>query len=159
VTLHQPPPARPFRAAWQRFWKCWRFPYGPQDHSAEGTDAGLPAARPSHARRLLSLLALHKGTVAAVLGVSLFLNLLRLAVPRFTQAILDSVIPTGDLALLTQLMLVLALVTAFQIALAIWRRLTIVRFSLHLDRVLLGKFCAHVLTLPVQFFRLRRAGD
>ncbi len=158
-TPYWPATARPFRAAWQRFWKRWRFPRIPQDQPAGAETAGQKAAPPSHARRLLNLLALHRGTVAAVLGVSLFLNLLGLAVPRFTQAILDSVIPTGDLALLTRLMLVLTLVTTFQISLAIWRRLTIVRFSLHLDRVLLGEFCAHVLALPVAFFRLRRAGD
>jgi len=119
-----------------------------------------------YTRRLLALLAVRKRTLAGILAASLFLNLCGLVVPRVTQAILDRLVPgtssdssSGGTALLTQFVLLMAGVTVFQIGLTIWRRLTLVKMSLELDRVLLGEFCAHLLSLPLGFFKKQRSGD
>jgi ATP-binding cassette subfamily B protein len=113
----------------------------------------------SHVRRLVKLLLGSKRTLACILGASLVLNGLGLATPRFTQAVYDRVVPHGDLHLLRQLVLGLALITALQIVLTVWRRLTLVRMSLKMDQALLGAFCTHLLALPAGFFRGQKAGD
>jgi ATP-binding cassette subfamily B protein len=107
----------------------------------------------------MALLAGQTRPLLRLLATSLLLNLLGLAVPAITQLILDRVVPAGDLTLLSQLVLVMALATALQIGLIVWRRLILVQLSTDLDRMLLGAFCAHVLTLPIQFFKVRRAGE
>lgn len=113
----------------------------------------------SFASRLIRFIAARKGTVGAILGASLVLNVCGLAIPRLTQAILDRVVPQGDLGLLRHLVLIIVLVTTFQIGLTLWRRLVFVKMSLDIDRAMLGDFCGHLLTLPVQFFKERRAGE
>jgi ABC-type bacteriocin/lantibiotic exporter with double-glycine peptidase domain len=102
---------------------------------------------------------MRRRTVAGILLASLALNLCGLATPRITQAILDRVLPTGDFALLTQYLLLLVLITVVHIALGIWLRLALIRFSLQIDRRALGDLCAHLLALPLPFFRRRRTGD
>ena len=126
-----------------------------------GTENGT-GLNPSHfslVKRITRLLAAHKGTLAGILVSSLVLNLFGLVAPRFTQAILDHVLPQSDFTLLTQLILVLVLVTVFQILLTIWRRLTLVRLSLTIDRVVLAEFLGHVLSLPIAFFKQHQTGD
>ena len=115
--------------------------------------------RAVYVRRLLALLARHKGMISAILAASLVLNLCGLVVPRLTQAILDKVVPGGSFPLLTQLVLVMAAVTALQIGLTVWRRINLVKMSLELDRILLVEFCAHLLGLPISFFKKGRSGD
>jgi subfamily B ATP-binding cassette protein HlyB/CyaB len=114
---------------------------------------------PSFRHRLLAELTGHKMALAVFLAVSLLLNLCGLVVPWTTQAVLDRVVPRGDLSLLGQLVAVMVAVTAFQIALIIYRRVLLLRMSVALDRVLLGGFCLHLLALPLRFFRQRRAGE
>jgi subfamily B ATP-binding cassette protein HlyB/CyaB len=109
--------------------------------------------------RIVTLLTKHKGTLAGILTASLLLNVMGLVAPRITQLILDRVVPQGDLPSLTFLILGLVFITAFQVSLAIWRRFTLVRMSLKFDRILLGAFAAHLLSLPAHFFKKRQAGD
>jgi ABC-type bacteriocin/lantibiotic exporter with double-glycine peptidase domain len=109
--------------------------------------------------RIVSLLRAHKGTLAGILASSLVLNLFGLAAPRFTQAILDQVLPQSDFTLLAKLILALVLVTVLQILLTIWRRLTLVHLSLGIDRVVLAEFLGHVLSLPISFFKRHQTGD
>ena len=115
--------------------------------------------RPTYVRRLLGLLAGHRGALGGFLLLSLLHSLCGIAVPLITQAILDRVIPTGNLSLLGTLILVLALVTGLQLYLTLQRRLVLVRVSSDIDRVLLGELLAHLLALPTQYFKVRRAGD
>jgi len=125
--------------------------------SSNETEAGL--AKRSFTRRLWQELKAHKPALAAFLALSFLQNLFGLAIPWITQAVLDKAVPAGSISLLNQLVLVMVVVTAFQIAITIWRRMILIRFSVALDRVLLGEFCSHLLTLPTAFFKARRAGD
>jgi subfamily B ATP-binding cassette protein HlyB/CyaB len=95
----------------------------------------------------------------AILVASLLLNLCGLAAPRITQGVLDSVLPEHNLELLTRLLVLLLLITGLQIGLTLWRRLTLVRLSLEIDRRMLGRMCAHLFSLPLSFFKGRRPGD
>jgi ATP-binding cassette subfamily B protein len=113
----------------------------------------------SHVRRLVGLLLGRRRVLLALLGASLVLNGLGLALPRCTQVILDRVVPQGDLRLLAQLVAALLALTAAQLLLTVWRRLALVGLSLALDRALLDAFAAHLLALPAQCFREYRAGD
>jgi ATP-binding cassette subfamily B protein len=121
--------------------------------------ASLTMASPPLVRRLVDLLLARKSAVAGILAASLVLNIFGLAAPRFTQFILDSVLPRSDLVLLTQVILVLAIVTIFQILLTILRRLMLVKLSLSVDRVTLAEFFEYVLSLPVSFFKRYKIGD
>jgi ATP-binding cassette subfamily B protein len=113
----------------------------------------------SFARRLWGEMATHKAAVARFLAFSLLLNLCGLVVPWVTQTVLDRIVQGGQLTFLAQFILVLALVMSFEVLLTISRRLTLVRLSVALDRVLLSEFCNHVLRLPSRFFRNHHAGD
>jgi ATP-binding cassette subfamily B protein len=115
--------------------------------------------RPKYLRRVLTLFAARRGMWACVLLASLALSLCGLVAPCITQGVLDRVLPTGNLALLGQLLLLLLLVTVVQVGLTVWRRLTLVRLSLQIDRRALGELCAHLLSLPLPFLKGRRAGD
>jgi ATP-binding cassette subfamily B protein len=120
---------------------------------------------PRYMRRLLALLADRKRTIAGILAASLLINFCGLVAPRITQTILDHLVSGGSgerpgaVPLLTEFVLLMAGATALQIGLTIWRRLTLVKMSLELDRVLLGEFCAHLLSLPLGFFKRQRSGD
>jgi ABC-type bacteriocin/lantibiotic exporter with double-glycine peptidase domain len=129
----------------------------PMPAGLNGTPSEKPG--PSYASRIGAFLAGRKWTVTAILGSSLVLNLAGLVAPRVTQAVLDQVVPGGDFSLLGQIVWVIVLVTAVQIALTVWRRLTLVRLSLEIDRRLLGGLCSHLLSLPLGFFRDRQAGE
>jgi subfamily B ATP-binding cassette protein HlyB/CyaB len=94
-----------------------------------------------------------------VLGASLILNLCGLATPRITQITLDRVLPGGDLPLLAWLLGLLTLLAAVQFGLSLWRRLTLVRLSLDIDRRLLTELCGHLLALPIAFLKRHRPGD
>lgn len=63
-----------------------------------------------YGRRLGRLLAEHKALVGTIFGASILINLCGLAAPRFTQEILDRVIPSGDASFLAGLVLILTLV-------------------------------------------------
>jgi ATP-binding cassette subfamily B protein len=124
---------------------------------APRTESGR--SRPSFGRRLLHQLAAHKWTLSAFLILTLLINLGGLGAPLATQFILDRVVARENLSLLAVVAIVMVFLMAFQIALTISRRLLLVRMSIQLDRVLLGEFCAHLLSLPTSFFRPRRVGD
>ena len=135
------------------------------EHSARpvngdnGNEAEPARSNSSFTRRLWQELKAHKPALAAFLALSFLQNLFGLAIPWITQAVLDKAVPAGNISLLNQLVLVMVVVTAFQIAITIWRRIILIRFSVALDRALLGEFCSHLLTLPTGFFKARRAGD
>jgi ATP-binding cassette subfamily B protein len=117
------------------------------------------AGKRSYLRRVLALLSRRKQTLAGIMLASLILNLFGLVTPRMTQFVLDEAVPARDLALLGRIVLVLGLVTAYQIVLTIYRRLALVRLTLILARAMLKEFCAHLLSLPAQFFKVHASGD
>jgi ABC-type bacteriocin/lantibiotic exporter with double-glycine peptidase domain len=98
-------------------------------------------------------------TWGGILAASLLLNVCGLAAPRITQGVLDRVLPEQDLSLLVQLLMILLLVSTLQILLALWRRLTLVRLSLQIDRSMLGQMCSHLFSLPLSFFKGQHPGD
>jgi ABC-type bacteriocin/lantibiotic exporter with double-glycine peptidase domain len=108
---------------------------------ASESRAGDQKASKGYKQRLLEMINQHRGAVALVLGATVLINILGLAAPRITQAILDVVVPGKDLILLAEYLLVLIYV----------------RVSLSLDRTMLSAMCRHVLSLPIRFFKHRRA--
>jgi len=94
-----------------------------------------------------------------VLGASFFLQLLGLAVPVFTQVLVDRILPfrvTGVMTMLGIGMLALALSQAVTSYL---RSALLIRLQARVDAQMMLGFFSHLLTLPFRFFQHRKTGD
>jgi ATP-binding cassette subfamily B protein len=108
-----------------------------------------------HLRTVLS----QSGDWWRILLVSALLQLFALALPLLTGAVVDSVVPNGDVHLLTVLGVGLAgLVGAHFLASMIRAHLLIQLRTMFDSRMTLG-FLDHLLRLPYVFFQQRQAGD
>jgi ATP-binding cassette, subfamily B, bacterial HlyB/CyaB len=117
-----------------------------------------PRSRNSYSR-FTAVLRPHSTLLAEVLIASLLLNLFGLALPLFTQLIIDRVVGMRTTDLLNMLLLGMVLVTVFEAATSGVRRLLLIHIATHSDVRLLGEFLRHVMSLPMRFFDLRRVGD
>ncbi|MGZ3428537.1 MAG: cysteine peptidase family C39 domain-containing protein, partial [Polyangia bacterium] len=99
------------------------------------------------------------GQWGRILGTSLLLQLLALALPAFTGAIVDGVVPRADRHLLAVLGGgLLALVGFFVLASLVRAHLLLALRTLVDARMTLG-FLDHLIELPYAFFQRRHAGD
>jgi len=89
----------------------------------------------------------------------LLLNLFGLAVPLFTQVIIDRVVGLHAADLLNLLLIGMLFVAVFQAATTGLRRLLLIHIATHADVRLLSDFLRHVMSLPMRFFDMRRVGD
>jgi len=120
--------------------------------------APAPAARRPVWRQLRSVLS-QSGDWWRILVVSTLLQLFALALPLLTGAVVDSVVPNGDLHLLTVVGVALAgLVGAHFLASMIRAHLLIQLRTMFDSRMTLA-FLDHLLRLPYVFFQQRPAGD
>jgi ABC-type bacteriocin/lantibiotic exporter with double-glycine peptidase domain len=116
------------------------------------------AARPKriahHLRDVLS-----GGQFARVLSLSLALQAFALVTPVITGAIVDSVVPRGDLHLLTALGLGLACTAVFHFIATMTRGALLLHLRTRLDAAMSMSFVEHLVSLPYVFFQRRSAGD
>ena len=94
-----------------------------------------------------------------VLLASILLNIFGLAIPLFTQVIIDRVVGLHATDLLNLLLAGMLFVAVFQAATTGIRRLLLIHIATHANVRLLGDFLRHVMSLPMRFFDLRRVGD
>ncbi len=109
--------------------------------------------------RFAAVIKPYRGLIGEVLVASLLLNLFGLALPLFTQLIIDRIVGMRTTDLLNMLLLGMILVTVFQAATSGIRQLLLIHVATHADVRLLGDFLRHVMSLPMRFFDLRRVGD
>jgi len=109
--------------------------------------------------RFSAVLRPHRSLLAEVMAASLFLNLFGLALPLFTQIIIDRVVGLHATDLLNALLAGMLLVVLMQTATSAVRRLLLIHIATHADVSLLADFLRHVMNLPMRFFDLRRVGD
>ncbi len=109
--------------------------------------------------RFSAVLIPFRTILAEVMVASLLLNLFGLALPLFTQVIIDRVVGLHAADLLDTLLAGMLLVVVLQTATAAVRRLLLIHIATHADVGLLADFFRHVMSLPMRFFDLRRVGD
>jgi ABC-type bacteriocin/lantibiotic exporter with double-glycine peptidase domain len=99
------------------------------------------------------------GLIAQVLGASLCLLFLGLALPLFTKLIVDRVLPRRNVGVMGVLAVGLALTIVSQAVASCLRSVLLLSLRGRLDlRMMLG-FFEHLLSLPFRFFQQRNSGD
>jgi ABC-type bacteriocin/lantibiotic exporter with double-glycine peptidase domain len=117
-------------------------------------------ARPRRGpRRYLRLLLEERPALLRVAVMSLLLQLFALALPSLTGAVVDRVLPSGDLPLLGILGAGMAVLVVFQFLSSLVRAHLLLQLRTHLDARLTLGFLDHLVHLPFSFFQLRSAGD
>jgi ATP-binding cassette, subfamily B, bacterial len=94
-----------------------------------------------------------------VLVLSVLVQLLGLAVPLFTAAVVGRVVPDGDRHLLAVLTAAVVAVAGYYFLASLIRAQVLVYLRTHLDRQLTTGFVRHLTDLPYAFFLSRSAGD
>ncbi|WP_182907680.1 peptidase domain-containing ABC transporter [Microbispora sp. H13382] len=127
---------------------------------APGFRTGRSTAATAWRRRFLHDLVLRrKGLLAQVVAASVLLQVLGLALPVFSESLVDRVLPYGAdrLLLLLGAGLVLAGLTQFVVG---WlRSVLLVSVRAGADAELTRGVVAHLVTLPYRYFALRGKGD
>jgi ATP-binding cassette, subfamily B, bacterial len=94
-----------------------------------------------------------------VLVLSTLVQLLALAIPLFTAAVVGRIVPDGNRHLLTVLAAAMIAVAAYYFGVSLIRAQVLVYLRTHLDRQLTISFVRHLTDLPYAFFLSRSAGD
>ncbi|HEX6099578.1 MAG TPA: ABC transporter transmembrane domain-containing protein [Thermoanaerobaculia bacterium] len=109
--------------------------------------------------RYLRQLLRESSTLGRVLGTSVLLQALALALPFLTGMVVDRVVPRGDVGLLGILALGLTGIVAFHFLSTLARARLLVRLRVQLDSRMTLDFLDHLVDLPYSFFQQRSAGD
>src|ERR1700752_1588047 len=109
--------------------------------------------------RFLPLLRPYRWALLKIFLASLLLQLLALAVPLFTQVIVDSVLVSKSTSLLNMLLVGMLLVAIVQTAITAIRYYLLVHTTRRIDMQMMVNFYRHVLSLPMRFFEERKVGD
>jgi ATP-binding cassette subfamily B protein len=126
----------------------------------EPTDeADKVRARDSATTYVLRLLRGRWRLLAVIVATTLIVKLCEYAFVKFTETIVDKLVPHQGLGEFHQMLAIVVLATVVRIGLSIWQALAGARLGTDLDRSMLGRFFEHLLTLPMRFFKLRRIGD
>ncbi len=110
-------------------------------------------------RRYLARVLAHRQALARILATSLLLQVLALAVPLLTGALLDRVLPRADWPLLGVLAVGCLTLAGFQLLAALARSHLLLALRTRLDAALSLEFVDHLVHLPYLFFQRRSAGD
>ena len=148
------PASGPRQVTWEEFDRNFTgvaIQYEPSDEFQRGgrrssTIAGLRERARGGDALLLCLLA---GLLLVIPGLLL---------PALTRVFVDQVLIAGDTGWATTIILGLLLAVVFQIGLVLIQQITLLRLSIKLAVSMSGRFMAHVLTLPLEFFSQRFAG-
>jgi ABC-type bacteriocin/lantibiotic exporter with double-glycine peptidase domain len=108
-----------------------------------------------HAHHLLT----ERGLLTQVLGMSLVLRLLGLALPLLTAALVDRIAPRGDHSLLTIVAIAMAAMTAGTFATSWLRARLLLQLRTRVDLRTAAGFLEHLLALPYSYHLHRSAGD
>lgn len=109
--------------------------------------------------RYLRLLLEERPALVRVAVMSLLLQVFALALPSLTGAVVDRVVPSGDVPLLATLGAGMAALVGFQFLSSLVRAHLLLQLRTHLDARLTLGFLDHLVHLPFSFFQLRSAGD
>ncbi len=111
------------------------------------------------ANRYIRMLLEERPMLLRVAVMSLLMQVLALALPSLTGAVVDRVVPNGDRTLLGILGAGMAVLVIFQFLSALVRSHLLLHLRTHLDARLTLGFLDHLVHLPFGFFQVRAAGD
>ena len=100
----------------------------------------------------------HRGVWRDVLAASLFMQLIALATPLFTQVVIDKVVVHHAQSTLLVIVLALGLFLVFNAALGYVRQYLLLHTGNRIDAVLGARVFEHVLRLPPRYFEQRPTG-
>jgi ATP-binding cassette, subfamily B, bacterial len=116
-----------------------------------------PGARPIW--RHIRSIAAASGQWGRIVVVSLLLQLLALALPVLTGAVVDRVVPRGDVHLLIVLAAGMAGLIGFHFLASMVRAHLLIQLRTLFDARMTLSFLDHLLRLPYAYFQLHSAGD
>ena len=155
VLLQDPTEARPtfmvreeFEAAWTGALILMR-----RKATADGV------ARTFDLRWFLSALHRYRHVLGEVLAASFFLQIIGLVSPLFFQVVVDKVLVHRGLSTLDVLMVGLAIISVFEVALGGLRTYVFSHTTNRIDVELGARVFDHLLALPIAYFANRRVGD
>ena len=125
----------------------------------EPTETFETGGAPRAAHRYLTLLLEARPLLGRVLFTSLLLQVLALGLPALTGAVVDQVLPTGDVPLLGVMGAGMAVLLLFQVLSMLVRTHLLLHLRTHLDARLTLGFLDHLIHLPFSFFHVRSSGD
>jgi ATP-binding cassette, subfamily B, bacterial len=117
------------------------------------------AAKRSLVQRYLGHLRCEAPLLGRILILSVFLQLLALAVPAATGVLVDRVVPRGDWYFLTVIVIGSLGLTLFRGLSGLIRSTLLLHLRTHLDARTTLEFLDHLVDLPYLFFQRRSAGD
>ncbi|MBI4754372.1 MAG: type I secretion system permease/ATPase [Betaproteobacteria bacterium] len=115
--------------------------------------------RPFDLLWFVPMLARHRGLIGQILLAALFIQVLALVTPLFSQVIIDKVLMHHSLPTLHVLALGMAAVLVFEAVLGALRGYFLAHVSGRLDALLSARLYRHLLSVPLRYFESRRAGD
>jgi ATP-binding cassette subfamily B protein len=101
----------------------------------------------------------YRGLLMEVLVASFTLQLMGLAMPIFTQVIIDKVMVQESIATLDVIGIAMLSVAIFEAVLGILRMFIFTHTTNRLDMTLSAQLFRHLLRLPLSYFESRRVGD
>jgi ATP-binding cassette, subfamily B, bacterial HlyB/CyaB len=111
------------------------------------------------ARRFLPLLKPYRKLLAEIVLASFALQVFGLALPVFTQVIIDRVVVHQNAPMLNLMLLGMLLVAFFQTATVALRHYLMVHTTRRIDLQMVVNFYQHLLSLPLRYFEERKVGD
>ncbi|HEX2056970.1 MAG TPA: peptidase domain-containing ABC transporter [Actinomycetota bacterium] len=115
--------------------------------------------RAESAWRYVRPLMKQSGLLGRVGVVSLFIQMLALAVPIMTGVLVDRIVPTGDRDLLSVLVMGLLAMALFHLFASFVRAHLLLNVRTQLDLKISLGFIRHLVSLPYSFFLQRSSGD
>jgi len=109
--------------------------------------------------RFLNLMREHSDVLQRILVTSAMVQLFALAVPLLIGALVDRVIPRGDIQLLGVMAGGLAAIVGFNFLASLLRSYLLLYMRTQLDTRMTLDFLDHLVDLPYAFFQQRSAGD
>lgn len=109
--------------------------------------------------RFLPLLKPYRGILVEIFLASLVLQIFGLALPIFTQVIVDNVLVHKSESMLNILLIGMLLVAVFQTTTNALRYYLLVHTTRRIDMQMVVDFYQHILSLPMRYFEERKVGD
>ncbi len=109
--------------------------------------------------KFLQFVVPYRAVLFEVFLASLLLNVLGLAMPIFTQNVVDNVLAHDNRPLLNVMLVGMLLVLVFRMATMLLRQYLVVHTSMQIDLRMLVFFYKHLLGLPLGYFKARKIGD
>ncbi|MCB1044598.1 MAG: peptidase domain-containing ABC transporter [Acidobacteria bacterium] len=127
-----------------------------KSESFEGSEAENPFTRIRH---YLAKILTSRGWILRIVTLALVIQLLALALPVLTGALVDRVVPHRDYSLLTLMGMGFTAIVGFRLMASVIRAHLLLFLQSKLDLQFTFDFVDHMVRLPFSFFQRRGAGD